>query len=91
MQGGDGLLQQQDRLHQGGDRQVESLLIAGDQVCQGLGPGQGRTPEQGPNEIADRDPHSAEGLRAGPPAIYIDAVAGAWRHGWGAAGRYLTS
>ena len=71
MQGGDGLLQQQDRLHQGGDRQVESLLIAGDQVCQGLGPGQGRTPEQGPNEIADRDPHSAEGLRAGPPAILM--------------------
>ena len=75
VQGG-GLLQQQDRFHKGGDRQVESppgdcSLRRAQQVGQGLSPGQGRTAEQSPGDVADGDPRSTEGLRAGPAAVLM--------------------
>ena len=74
VQGRNRLLQQQDRLCQGRNRQVEPPQ--GDsrgtqQVGQGLGPGQGRATEQGPNKTADRDPCGAGGLRTGPPVVLM--------------------
>ena len=41
------------------------------QVCQGLGPGQGRTAEQSPLEATVRDPFSVEDIGAGPPVVLM--------------------
>ena len=70
----DGLLQQQDGLHQGGDRQVELLQCdsrRSQQIGQWLGPVQRRAPEQSPSEVVDGNPHGTEGLRTGPAAVLM--------------------
>ena len=40
-------------------------------VGQGLGPSQGRAPEQSSVETVDRDSGGTEGLSAGPPVVLM--------------------